>query len=163
MHQDSGLAVSVNERFAKDIDIPAILHCDSAHDPEMLGGKWSSRDFKHCIGSEDMGCLMAEAGGIMAGYMVIESFRGSYEIRRIAVDAMLLRCGIGGMLVHALKRRLSLKGPHSLYVEVPEQNLKAQQFFRSLGFKAKTPIIRHSHGNAYRFVFRFADLFGGRS
>lgn len=162
MHQDSGLAVSISERFAKDIDIPAILHCDSAHDPELLGGKWVKNDFKHCISSEDMGCLMAEAGGILAGYMVIESFKRSYEIRRIAVDAMLLRCGIGGVLVHSLKMRLSMRGAKSIYVDVPEENLRAQLFFKSMGFRAKPPIIRGNNGSIYRFVFTFADLFGGR-
>ncbi len=158
-----GMGFEIVDRFATDADIQAILNCDSVYSNEMLGGEWKPRDFKQCLRGEDMAIIVAEAAGVFAGYMVVESFRKSFEIHRLVVNHLLMRAGVGTALVHSLKKRLSMYGMRELNVDVPEENLRAQLFFKSIGFKAKLPIAKSNSGSVFRFSFAFMDLFSGRS
>jgi len=151
------------ERYATEADVRAIVECDSYYDVDQLGGKWRARDFKQVLQCSDMAILIVEFRGAVAGYAVIERYAKSFELHRMAVVPALLRCGLGSMLVHSIKQRLSIKGPVKISVDVQESNLRAQMFFKSLGFKVKMPIIRAMrYGDIYRFRFTFADLIGGR-
>ncbi|TXH16456.1 MAG: GNAT family N-acetyltransferase [Hyphomicrobiaceae bacterium] len=144
-------------------DIAALQACDSAY-PELV--EWRAKDFKHCIRDEAMECSIVEVGGIFAGYMVIETYVSSVEIWRLVVDRQLLRCQIGSCLVRGVCSRLMLPrkgvpkhGMRNVIVDVPEENLRAQLFFKSLGFRARLPIVRDDEFNLYRMVY---EQFGGR-
>lgn len=110
-----------------------------------------------------MAILVVEIGGSLAGYAVLERYTKSFELHRIAVYPVFLRCGLGSLMVHSIKQRLSMRGPVKIAADVQETNLRAQQFFRALGFKVRMPIQRNmKYGDIYRFEFTFADLLGGR-
>lgn len=136
-------------------------HCDGAY-PGW--GNWRTKDYKHCIRDSEMECTVVEAGGMFAGYMITERYVNTLEIWRLSVDPMLLRCGIGTRLVSSLQSRLlefrsGKNGLRTLLADVDEDNLRAQQFFRSVGFRAKLPLVSDEDGSVfYRFTY---DLFGG--
>lgn len=162
MHDSQAVSIHIAERYATLDDLKKILLIDRCYQPETMGGKWRSKDFKQVLSAEDMAILFSEAGGIAAGFVVIEIIGKHLEIHRLAVEPILLRCGVADSLVHNLKKLMSINGVRRLGVDVPESNLKAQQFFRAQGFKAKLPIHRTKDGDVYRFTYTFADLIGGR-
>ena len=143
-------------------DIGAMIHCDSGY-PDIVA--WRTKDFKHCIRDEDMRCQIVEVGGIFAGYMITETYISTLEIWRIVVDKSLLRCQIGSCLVRGLCEQLMLpkRGPYhklrNIIADVSEENLRGQLFFKSMGFRAKLPLV-HDEGESFiRFVY---EQFGGR-
>jgi ribosomal protein S18 acetylase RimI-like enzyme len=95
---------------------------------------------------------------MFAGYMITEQYVNTIEIWRLSIDHMLLRCGIGTRLVSSLKGRLldlrsGKKKIRTIVADVDEENLRAQQFFRSVGFRARLPIVRDGEGDYYRFAY----------
>lgn len=145
-------------------DLGAMQHCDSAYS-EILE-PWRTKDFKHCLRDDDMVCTIAEVGGMFAGYIISEKYVDTIEIWRISVDRMLLRIGLGSYLVRSVTDQLMLpkrgKPCHKLrraLADIPEDNLRAQQFFRALGFRAQLPIVYEEHESFYRLVY---EQFGGR-
>lgn len=162
---DSGesLEVEVTERYATEADIESIVDCDRAYSDEVLGGRWRAKDYQQVLRCSDMAILVVEIRGSLAGFAVLERYTKAFELHRIAVFPVFLRCGLGSLMVHSIKQRLSIRGPMKIAADVQESNLRAQQFFRSLGFKARMPILSNmKYGDIYRFEFTFADLIGGR-
>lgn len=163
MHNNQSIPREVIERIADDRDLEVIAACDKNYDDLMMGGVWRRKDFRQALRAEDMAIYVAETrdgvDAVFCGFMVVERYKRSYEIHRIAINPVLLRIGVGSVLVHALKKKMSLRGVREIACDVPQSNIRAQLFFKSLGFKAKLP----SDDKYYRFVFTFADLVGGRS
>lgn len=126
----------------------------SAIDYQAYDSPWSAREFKSCLQQLTTAGQIAQANGMIAGYLVYDVVKQRYRrILRIAVDPAFRRLGIGRALLRALSTRSSKHV--SVVIDVDETNLDAQLFFRACGFLA-TGIVRTSGGTvAYRMELRF--------
>jgi len=80
--------------------------------------------------------MVAEKDSLILGFMIYELNKSSFHLAHLAVAKECRRAKIGSKLVQHLKQKLSCNRRYLIVVNVPETNLGAQLFFRSLGFKA---------------------------
>src|SRR6185436_8161926 len=78
--------------------------------------------------------------GIPLGYLVYQRSKTCIAIRELAVHPDHQRKGLGRELIEFVVRRLDQQKLDKLEVIVPESNLVACKFFRSMGFRAYIPI-----------------------
>ena len=82
--------------------------------------------------SPDDGCLIAEDGGRVAGFIVFrETGPGEHEILNLAVDPSARRRGVARRL---LQTALAA-GPGRWFLEVRASNLGAIQLYEAVGFR----------------------------
>jgi ribosomal-protein-alanine N-acetyltransferase len=79
--------------------------------------------------------LIAEVGGLLAGFAVVGMVAPEAELESIAVAAGMQRSGVGAALVARLKAELRMVGVESLDLEVRESNGPAAEFYRRAGFR----------------------------
>lgn len=97
---------------------------------------WSEDDFlamlrtRNCIG------MVAEHNHEIAGYMIYELHKSRLSVRNFAVAKAFRRCEVGTQMMQKLIGKLSPERRTEITLEVQEENLSAQMFFKSLGFRA---------------------------
>jgi len=111
---------------------------------------WSEEDFltmlrtRNCIGMVAMSPYKSEEEpGEVIGYMIYELHKGYIGMHNFAVSREHRREGVGTALIEKLTGKLSFERRTALTLEVQEENLTAQQFFRSQGFKATEVLYGH--------------------
>ena len=80
--------------------------------------------------------VVAEKDSLILGFMIYELNKSSFHLAHLAVAKECRRAKIGSKLVQYLEQKLSCNRRYLIVVNVPETNLGAQLFFKSLGFKA---------------------------
>jgi [ribosomal protein S18]-alanine N-acetyltransferase len=78
--------------------------------------------------------LVAERGGVVAGYVVAHNAADEGEILNLGVAAAHRRQGIGRALVEQILQVLAARGVRMVYLEVRISNAAARRLYESLGF-----------------------------
>lgn len=101
----------------------------------MFGDPWTARSFKDLIGEGHTRTLVAEDGGVIAGYAIGQVAGGEGEVLNIAVDAPAQRRGIARALLDALLAQLKAGGAATVFLEVRRSNAAAIALYESFGFR----------------------------
>ncbi len=118
---------------------------------------WGEADYLTQLRRRDLICMVAETvpfGAIaddcsVMAFLLYELHAKRFHFTRLAVHPAYRRQRVGKQLVAKMADKLSTYRRKSLTVEVPDDNLGAQLFFRSQGFRA-VRVIRGDDGDAYR-------------
>lgn len=96
--------------------------------------------------------------GRVIGFSVASVGKGDELSRllRVAVDEEYRRLGVGRSLVYALTSLLRVRTPR-LAAAVNERDRDAIMFFKSIGFKAVSPVSRNHFGDDDGLVFVYQD------
>ncbi len=140
-------------RWLCQADWPAVCKIERGSFPG--GNDWTQGDFLACL--RQLNCIgtvaEAEGTGPVLGYLLHEIHETKLHLIRFAVHPGHRRQGVGARLVGRLAERMAGARRTRITADVPEENLGAQLFLKSLGFKA-TRVLRGGAGDAYRFVYR---------
>lgn len=117
-------------------DIDAVLEV-AASLPEAP--HWTREAYERCIGPDTKPrrvAWVAEVGqaGQLAGFAVASLTPPDSELESVAVAAAAQRRGVGRSLWQSLVEALAAGGASQAFLEVRASNLRAQAFYRSLGF-----------------------------
>lgn len=93
---------------------------------------WTKEEFDTYLRSKNQRGFVAQQDGKIVGYVLFEEGPTQIKIDNIAVDPAFARSGIG----EALIRQVIENGNKEIIALTRETNLKAQLFFKKLGFKA---------------------------
>jgi ribosomal-protein-alanine N-acetyltransferase len=103
--------------------------------------------------------IVAESDNMVAGYCLYRIFHGHIFLDDLAVLPECQRQGVGTTLANKMKSKLTGKRRKMLVINVRESNLKAQLFFKSMGFNCDFT-YKGFYGedvdaieDAYRFVY----------
>lgn len=79
--------------------------------------------------------LIAEADGVVAGYVGSQTVLDSADMMNLAVSQDFRRQGVGEQLVNSLTEALAEKGVKTLLLEVRISNEPAKELYQKLGFE----------------------------
>ena len=99
----------------------------------MFSDPWSRTDFAECVTS-GVPFLVAEAGGLVAGYVIAHHAADEGEILNLGVALAHRRRGVGRALVEQVLATLAARGVRVVYLEVRESNSGARRLYEALGF-----------------------------
>ncbi len=145
------LATSAYVRWMIRPDMKSVLDIDSLAYPSP----WEQEEYlrrlrvRNCIG------MVAEIDSRVVGAMLYELHDHKLTIERFAVHPDHQRQGIGSQMAAKLKSKITVHRRRRIVVDVRDDNLTAQLFFRSCGFKAKG-ILRDRYDDGcdeYRMVY----------
>jgi ribosomal-protein-alanine N-acetyltransferase len=100
---------------------------------------WTKKEIWTCLSRIDCDGYAAEREQTIVGHTLCLFDADHVQILTLAVAEQ--RCGIGARLIARLIDKPSVKRRGAIVADVPETNLAAQLFFRSLGFRA-TGVLR---------------------
>jgi ribosomal-protein-alanine N-acetyltransferase len=111
----------------------------------FLWDSWTQQELRSILCRRDAIGQVLEVGERVLGYMVYLLQPDSLELIRLAVDPLFWGRGGGRLLVEKLATKLSSFRRRSIGVTVPETEVRAQLFFRALGFAAES-VVRGRDG-----------------
>ncbi len=120
-------------RTATPDDVPAIAALEAA----CLGADaWSERLVEEGVTGAlpTIRYLVAEAGGVLAGYAAASIVADIAELQRIAVDAGHRRGGLATELLDGVVDAATREGADRLLIEVRDDNVGALAFYDAGGF-----------------------------
>lgn len=101
--------------------------------------------------------MVVEHRNRVLGYMIYGLTSSVIEVERLAVDPAFHRCGIGAEMANKLIRKIEAHTTrHTVSIHVRESNLRAQLFFRAMGFRA-AEVIRDWFDDTNECAFRFVS------
>lgn len=130
-------------RWCVRMDVPAMLAIDRASFEEP----WDEAKFVHYLRQRDCVVVVAEVGDAVVGFLAYRLCKKHLEFLRFAVHPDYCRRGVGSQMVGKLKKKLSSHRRRWIAVDLHEEALAFQLFFKAQGFVAK-PVE-----GAYRFTF----------
>lgn len=135
-------------------DMPEVLEIEWA----AFDHFWTEEDFlsvlrqRNCIGM----IVSKSSCDPIAGFMIYELHKYKLRLLNMAVHPDMRRQGYGRAMIERLVGKLHPSRRKQIVLEVREENLCAQQFFRATGLVC-TQVIRDHYADtdsdAYRFVF----------
>ncbi len=99
----------------------------------VFSDPWSTNDFTECLTSA-VPFLVAEASGVVIGYVVAHGAADEGEILNLGVATAHRGHGVGRALVQRVLALLAERGARVVYLEVRESNAVARRLYQSLGF-----------------------------
>ncbi|OLC05610.1 MAG: ribosomal-protein-alanine N-acetyltransferase [Gemmatimonadetes bacterium 13_1_40CM_70_11] len=117
-------------RPAQPADVAAVCAIEGA----VFSDPWSARDFRECAAS-GVPFLIAEHGGVVAGYAIAHHAADEGEILNLGVAPAHQRRGVGRVLVEHLLTLLAERGVDAVFLEVRESNAAARRLYQRLGFR----------------------------
>lgn len=121
---------------------------------------WSEEEFIRCLRQRDCIGMVAERNEEVVGFMIYELHPKTIHVLNFAVHPDARRQGVGREMVCKLTSKLTPSRRNTIVLEVTESNLIAQQFFRSLGFRA-VRVLRDFYQDcdedAYQMRYRMED------
>ena len=90
------------------------------------------------------------------GFMVYELRKGKINLVSLAVDPNLRREGIGSIMIHKLKSKLSENRRKEIIFNIRESNLEGQLFLKNQGFKATGKIYRRDYEETEEDVYHMS-------
>jgi ribosomal-protein-alanine N-acetyltransferase len=144
------------ESFNLRAQIRWLIRCDM---PEVLDIErrsfefyWTEEDFLCCLRQRNCIGMVAEYNKRTVGFMIYELHKTKLNVLNFAVDPEFRRRAIGTQMIEKLVDKLSRQRRQEIVLELRESNLKAQLFFKRMGFKARL-ILRNWYNdtleNAY--------------
>lgn len=138
-----------------DRDLPGLL----AVERSAFAQPWDRSDFRAWLRDPRYRGLVAFAGGSLhaaVGFAICGDLgQDGVEVSKVAVDSFYRRMGVGRALIAQVARAAATSaGGRLLHTTVRDDDLVAQLFFRSCGFKAVKVLRRvmPDKGDAWRFV-----------
>ncbi len=147
------VANKVHIRWMIRRDMPEVLEIGHLG---FTDAPWTEHDFIRCLRQRSCIGMVAERGDDVVGYVIYELFKNRLDILNLAVHPSCWRSGVGRQIVDKLKAKLAPERRKALVCEVRETNVKAQIFFKALGFRCVGMIQSHYDDvveDAYRFRF----------
>lgn len=124
-------------RPATSDDLPALLALERAEEARRYVGQWSEPRHRATLQSPDARYLVVDdpAGGL-AAYAILRGLAesgGSLELKRLVVARP--GAGLGRRVLADLQRMVFDElGAHRFFLDVFDDNARAQHLYRSLGF-----------------------------
>jgi [ribosomal protein S18]-alanine N-acetyltransferase len=136
--EDAGTAEVTNDdtrarivlRPARDTDIDAVLEIEHA----SFGDPWNRSAFVDLVDDPRVAFLIADAGGVVRGYVVAWFVLDEGEIGNLAVARSARRRGIGALLLDGAISAVRASDVDTLYLEVRDSNAAARALYASRGF-----------------------------
>jgi ribosomal-protein-alanine N-acetyltransferase len=112
---------------------------------------YSKTELKYFLTHPRCSCWIAEqASRELAGFVILErarrSGRPTGHIVTLDVDPAERRCGLGTLLIRTAEEQMKQEGVALMSLEVAENNIAAQNFYRGLGFVASGRIAKYYGG-----------------
>jgi ribosomal-protein-alanine N-acetyltransferase len=144
--------LAVEPRYMIPRDVAEVLAIDAV----SFDRPWSSEDLLKALRPRNVLGNVLDIDSEIRGYLLWEMRKSTLQILRLAVHPNSRHQGVGRLFVEKLIGKLS--GPSStrsrVIVDVPEESLDAQVFFRALGFRA---VSISEDGRSYRMEYNKAD------
>lgn len=125
---DGGIVV----RLAQSSDADNIAAAEQAY----IDCPWSVAQVKAEINSPDATFVVAEVGGVFAGYLSGVVAAGECELSNIAVAESFRRRGVAKRLFKEFFDLISARGAETVFLLVRDDNTAAISLYGSLGFSA---------------------------
>lgn len=145
-------AIQSHVRWMNFCDVAGVSAVDRCSFGATLG-KEAVHDHlckQHCYG------VVAEHQYDITGFMLYTVSDRRYVINRIAVQQTYRRKGIAKQFVNWLSRKLHPGQRDRISLHVPEDNLPAQLWLRSIGFKAQSVLTDFYDEGTNRTAYYFA-------
>ncbi len=113
---------------------------------------WSTKEWEETLQPYECMGKAVFVDGQIAGVMAYRIHATHANLLRIAVRPNLHLRKLGTILINQLKRTLKQESRNRIFVEIPEENLTAQVFFRANGFKWIRTVIE---GPQLSYVMRY--------
>jgi ribosomal-protein-alanine N-acetyltransferase len=123
-------------RRAREPDAGAIL----AMEEHFPGDRMSARSVRHFLRSPRALVLIAEAGGVALGCLVMLTRKASRcaRIYSVVVTPAARGRGLGRRLVQSAERAARVHGCAAMALEVRQDNAAAQALYAGLGYEVET-------------------------
>jgi len=118
-------------RRAGKQDIPSIIEIEKV----SFSDPWDKKLFLDAIDSENKYLMVADLGGKIEGYIVLEKVLDEGHITDLAVGGEYRKKGVASELVNdalALARGMDIK---EIFLEVRESNEAAKKLYSKFGFR----------------------------
>lgn len=142
-------------------DMPALL----AIEAEAFEEPWAEEDFVRVLRKRRHIGIVAELDNAVVAYMIYELHKVRITLLNFAVAAAVRRQGIGRLMVDRLKTKLSVQRRRDIVEHVSDDNLRAQLFWKAMGFIA-VKVERNALGpgrDTYLMRFRVEDAENSRA
>lgn len=141
-------------------DMPKVLEIESS----SFEQPWTEEEFLCCLRQRNCIGMVAEYDHEIVGFMVYELHKSRLHVLNFAVSPEFRRMSIGSQMVQRLVDKLSQQRRTEILLEVRERNLDAQNFFKSMDFRAIRVVRNHYEDtmeDAYVMVYKLADHSAG--
>jgi ribosomal protein S18 acetylase RimI-like enzyme len=101
------------------------------------GIAYSRRTLKWFLALPEAECIVAEAGGAIAGFILTETDASRAHIITIDVLEAHRRCGLGTSLLCEAERRLAARGVNQVHLETAQDNTAAIAFWQKHGYRKR--------------------------
>lgn len=144
-----------------DIHIRTLIRRDM---PEVLAIEqssfvypWNEADFKGTLGQRNVIGSVVDDDERVLGFMIYELHLNHLHLVNLAVAPEHRRRHVGRVMAAKLIGKLSSQRRNRIEVNIWENNLDAQLFFRAMGFRAVgvLPAFYNDGGDAYQMQFRY--------
>jgi [ribosomal protein S18]-alanine N-acetyltransferase len=120
-------------------DMPEVLAIEHAN----FEYPWCEEEFLRVLRQRNCIGMVAEHGERIVGFMIYELHRTKIHVLDFATHAEFSRRGVGRQMIVKLVGKLSTQRRNRIALYVRETNLRAQLFFRVLGFRAMEVVREH--------------------
>lgn len=133
-------------------DFAALHRLDQACFP--AGICYSRTTLRYFLTLSSADCVIAEADGRIAGFIVSEENPPLAHIITLDVDAKHRRHGLGTALLDALESNLALRGVRSVLLETAIDNEPAVAFWKRRGYRIEATLKRYYLGRIDAYEMR---------
>ena len=135
--------------------LPSVVAIERA----CVENAWLDADFVRCLRARDyFGQVALGPAGRLAGFCIYKVKPHRLRILKLAVDPHDRRRGVGSRLVSSLKSDFGGAGHGRITIEVHENNLATQLFFRALGFRCVNVLRGYYNDQEAAYLFSWRSL-----
>lgn len=117
-------------RRAREADVDSVLAIEQA----SFADPWNRSAFVELLDDPRVAFLIADAGGVIRGYVVAWFVLDEGEIGNLAVHADARRQRVGALLLDGAIAAVRKSRVEALYLEVRDSNAAARALYASRGF-----------------------------
>jgi ribosomal-protein-alanine acetyltransferase len=129
-HKVTGLTPA-RVRSMMSADLPRVDELEH----RLFADPWPRGSFLDALADPRAVCLVAERGGVIAGYLVATALPPVAELQNLGTAPEQQRAGVARALVDALLDTCRARGVRDLALEVRVSNAAAQALYRTHGFR----------------------------
>jgi ribosomal-protein-alanine N-acetyltransferase len=111
-----------------------------------LGWKWSAERVGRCIRSRSTNVVVAESGGDIVGFALMEYRDDDAHLLLFAVEPVHRGRGIGTNLLRWLEMTAATAGIELIFLEARASNGAARAFYRARGYRELAVMPRYYSG-----------------